>query len=51
VSADGKPTIADDAAWFGLRFAGAQGNEELRWELETVEKKTAALAVPRTLVE
>ena len=47
VSADGKPTIADDAAWFGLRFAGAQGNEELRWEIESVEKKTAALSVPR----
>jgi hypothetical protein len=31
---DGRPTIANNARWFGLRFAGAQGNEELRWELE-----------------
>lgn len=46
VSSNGRPTIADDAAWFGLRFAGAQGNEELRWELETSAKK-AALAAPR----
>ena len=46
VSADGKPTIADDAAWFGLRFAGAQGNEELRWEMDGASKKAAALAAP-----
>ncbi|HSQ63594.1 MAG TPA: hypothetical protein VLM85_10290 [Polyangiaceae bacterium] len=43
VSADGKPTISESSTWFGLRFAGAQGNEELRWELEEPEKKTAAL--------
>jgi len=30
---DGRPTIAPHARWFGLRFAGAQGNEELRWEI------------------
>jgi hypothetical protein len=28
------PTIAQDATLVGLRFAGAQGSEELRWELE-----------------
>jgi hypothetical protein len=39
VSSDGKPTIADDAKWFGLRFAGAQGNEELRWSVEAAEAK------------
>lgn len=50
VSADGKPTIADDAKWFGLRFAGAQGNEELRWELDT-STKTAALGEPTRQVE
>jgi hypothetical protein len=33
-SADGRPTIATNARWFGLRFAGAEGNEELRWEME-----------------
>lgn len=31
--ADGKPTIAKDAKWFGLRFAGAQGNDQLTWEI------------------
>lgn len=28
---DGRSTISDEARWFGLRFAGAEGNEELRW--------------------
>jgi hypothetical protein len=27
------PTIAKDAAFIGLRFAGARGSEELHWEL------------------
>jgi hypothetical protein len=27
------PTIDPEAGFFGLRFAGAQGSEELRWEL------------------
>jgi len=27
------PTIAREAKWLGLRFAGAQGSEELHWEL------------------
>jgi hypothetical protein len=30
---DGRATISPNARWFGLRFAGAEGNEELRWEL------------------
>jgi hypothetical protein len=42
-AADGRPTIAADAKWFGLRFAGAQGNRELRWELEPQEMKHVAL--------
>ena len=46
VSADGKPTIADDAQWFGLRFAGAQGNEELRWSIESESAKKTALGAP-----
>lgn len=33
-SADGRPTISAKAEWFGLRFAGAQGNVELRWDIE-----------------
>ncbi|MGD0675642.1 MAG: hypothetical protein ABSC94_09505 [Polyangiaceae bacterium] len=34
VTADGRPTIAAGAKWFGLRFAGAEGNAELVWMLE-----------------
>lgn len=30
---DGRSTISTSSRWFGLRFAGAEGNEELRWEL------------------
>ncbi|HEY6078505.1 MAG TPA: hypothetical protein VIW29_06870 [Polyangiaceae bacterium] len=33
VRADGRPTIAQASRWFGLRFAGAQGYEEIVWEL------------------
>src|ERR1041384_7748532 len=40
VRADGRPTIASAARWFGLRFAGAKGNEELIWELG--DRRTAA---------
>ena len=31
---EGRPTIAPTAKWFGLRFAGAEGNAELVWQLE-----------------
>jgi hypothetical protein len=41
-TADGALTIAPDAKWFGLRFAGAEGNEELRWELEPTDTKQPA---------
>jgi hypothetical protein len=34
VRPDGRPTISPQARWFGLRFAGAQGNDQLVWELE-----------------
>jgi hypothetical protein len=30
---DGRPTVSTSARWFGLRFAGAEGNEELRWDV------------------
>jgi hypothetical protein len=40
---DGRPTIATNARWFGLRFAGAEGNEELRWEIAEPEERAAAL--------
>ncbi|MBM4361263.1 MAG: hypothetical protein FJ104_01190 [Deltaproteobacteria bacterium] len=32
--ADGRPTVAPDATWLGLRFAGAQGNRQLVWILD-----------------
>ncbi len=31
--ADGSPTLSHKAKWLGLRFAGAQGNEDLVWAL------------------
>jgi hypothetical protein len=34
VRADGRATIPSDARWFGLRFAGPQGNEEILWLVE-----------------
>jgi hypothetical protein len=34
VRPDGRPTISRQARWFGLRFAGAQGNDQLIWEIE-----------------
>ncbi|MDI1451917.1 hypothetical protein [Polyangium sp. 6x1] len=33
-TADGRPTISPQAKWFGIRFAGAQGNNELLWTIE-----------------
>ena len=43
VAADGRPTISANAKWFGLRFAGAQGNSELMWQ---VDNKQAAAVRP-----
>jgi hypothetical protein len=40
VAADGRPTISPQAKWFGIRFAGAQGNSELVWRID--EKPAAA---------
>jgi hypothetical protein len=34
VRADGRPTIPRAANWFGLRFAGPQGNKEIVWQIE-----------------
>lgn len=39
--AGGRPTVADDARWFGLRFAGAQGNDVLAWEVEGARRVAA----------
>jgi hypothetical protein len=33
VHPDGRPTVSPHAEWFGLRFAGAQGNDKLVWQL------------------
>ena len=40
--AEGKPSIAADAKWFGLRFAGAEGNQELHWDLEPASREPHA---------
>jgi hypothetical protein len=45
---DGRPTIANTARWFGLRFAGAEGNGELRWKVNVVP---SALALSSASVE
>ena len=31
---DGRPTVSPRAHWLGLRFAGAQGHQQLLWEIE-----------------
>ena len=33
VGSHGRSTISPNAGWFGLRFAGAQGNDQLIWEI------------------
>lgn len=43
---DGRPTIAANARWFGLRFAGAEGNEELHWDLGELPAHTTVSAAP-----
>jgi hypothetical protein len=42
VRADGRQTISPAARWFGLRFAGAQGNQELIWEIKEERPATAS---------
>jgi hypothetical protein len=47
VTPDRRPTIAPNAHWVGLRFAGAEGNEELHWDLDpATAQKLAASASP-----
>ncbi len=45
VAPDGRPTIAPNAKWIGLRFAGAEGNEELRWDLDAMDARRASDSV------
>jgi hypothetical protein len=33
VRADGRRTVSPESRWFGLRFAGPQGNQEIVWEI------------------
>jgi hypothetical protein len=35
IGTHGRSTISPSARWFGLRFAGAQGNDQLIWEVGT----------------
>jgi hypothetical protein len=44
VTPDKRPTIAPNAHWVGLRFAGAEGNEELRWDLDPAAAQRLASA-------
>ena len=48
VTPDRRPTIAPNAHWVGLRFAGAEGNQELRWELDpgTAERLASSGSSP-----
>jgi hypothetical protein len=46
IAPDRRPTIAPNAHWVGLRFAGAEGNEELRWELSSATAQRLASASP-----
>jgi hypothetical protein len=43
----GQPTISTGARWFGLRFAGAEGNEELHWDVEPDTAKRTATFGPK----
>lgn len=42
---DGNPSVDPNAKWFGLRFAGAEGNEELRWDIEERPGRAAAFGL------
>jgi hypothetical protein len=45
-SSDGRPTISANARWFGLRFAGAEGNEELIWRIDSSSPGAQIVAAP-----
>jgi hypothetical protein len=49
--ADGRRTIDPDAGWFGLRFAGAQGNQQLVWLVEAGTGKTNATNAERAFAQ
>jgi hypothetical protein len=41
-SQDGRPTISPTAKWVGLRFAGAQGDSDILWQLTPPPRTEAA---------
>jgi hypothetical protein len=47
VGGHGRPTISPNARWFGIRFAGAQGNDELFWEVAGDYQPAAETATRR----
>lgn len=49
-TADGRRTISPQAKWFGIRFAGAQGNSELVWTIEGMGDPTNPAAEPASPV-
>ena len=53
ITPDLRPTIAANARWVGLRFAGAEGSQELRWELEptAAERLASSATTAVTVVE
>jgi hypothetical protein len=38
-AADGRPTIATTASWFGLLFAGVEGSKELIWRIAAGDRQ------------
>ena len=42
---DGQTTISPAASWFGLRFTGPQGHDELVWEIGGARNRSERLAV------
>jgi hypothetical protein len=42
LSDNSTPTVSANAAFVGLRFAGAEGNQELRWDLDNSRAAEAA---------
>jgi hypothetical protein len=42
---DGQPTISPNATWFGLRFTGPQGHDELVWEIGGAQRRAEPAGV------
>lgn len=46
----GRDTISTSARWFGLRFAGAEGSQELRWQVHDPEGRPTIVEATKTSV-